>query len=585
MTDKQIIRRLWRDYIWPQKGRLLVAVFFMIILAAATAAYAWLIQFIVNEAIAIDEGKDPMENAQAYALAIVPVVLGLTAASGISMYLQRVLVNAIALNAVGDMQKQMFASAHRRDYAQFASDSTGNLISKFTSDVTAVTNSLIRTLSNLVRDSLTVIFLFATMLTLNWQLTVMILVIYPLAAWPIIEISKRMRGNATDVQAHIGKITSDLKESFTGSRMIKAYGLEASENKRLGHAFDKRIKLYLDLVTNQARVDPILEVMGGLAIAGVFIFGVYQFTIGQTTAGAIAGVLGAIFAASPRIRALGTLSTVVQEGLASTSRIFSVIDEVPTIEDAAHAKPLVDVKGDIEFDDVSLTYADGTEALKGVTLTVEAGKTVALVGASGGGKTTLINLLPRLYDVSAGHITIDGHDIRDVTMESLRANIALVSQHVTLFDDTVAANIGFGDLNASRDDIIAAAKAADAHDFITALPNGYDTILGEDGDSLSGGQRQRVSIARAILRDAPILLLDEATSALDAESEAKVQAALERLSEGRTSLVIAHRLSTIQKADEILVMKDGEIVERGTHDSLSRKTFGIYAQLRALQNG
>jgi len=246
---------------------------------------------------------------------------------------------------------------------------------------------------------------------------------------------------------------------------------------------------------------------------------------------------------------------------------------------------LTEPKGHIRFDDVRFSYADGTEALKGVTLEAPFGKAIALVGPSGGGKSTIINLIPRLYDVSAGAVTIDGVDIRHMTLESLRQNMALVSQDVTLFDDTVAANIGFGDKAGSREDIIAAAKSADAHDFIMRLPEGYDTVLGEDGDTLSGGQRQRLSIARAILRDPQILLLDEATSALDAESESKVQAALERLSNGRTTIVIAHRLSTVQKADKIYVLDEGEIVETGTHKTLSKKKNGVYAKLRDLQVG
>lgn len=581
--DRDRAVRLWTHYIWPQKRLLFSAVFFMILLAAATAAYGLLVKYIIDSATAIEGDFSAIESAKSYAFTIIPVLIGVTAVSGFSMYMQRILANSLALNVVAELQKRMFASAHSADFAFFSREPIGNLISKFTNDVTVLSNALIRTISNLVKDSLTVLLLFATMLYMDWQLTLLILVVYPVAALPIIQISKRLRGNASDVQEHIGKITSDLKESFSGARMVKAYGLEAAENTRLGKTFDERIRLYLKLVSEQARVDPILEVFGGLAIAGVFVFGVYQVTGGQSTAGDIAGILTALLAASPRIRALGTLNNVVQEGLASLARIFEVIDETAAIVDAPNAKELNNAQGQVTLDNISFSYPDGTQALDGVSLEAKPGENIALVGASGGGKSTIINLIPRLYEASAGRLLIDGRDIRDVTLASLRQNMALVSQDVTLFNDSVAANIGFGDQAASREDIEAAARAADAHDFIMALPKGYDTIVGEDGDSLSGGQKQRLSIARAILRDAPILLLDEATSALDAESEAKVQAALERLSVGRTTIVIAHKLSTVQKADRIYVLENGQIIEDGTHMALMKKRGGTYAKLKNLQ--
>ncbi len=584
-TDKTRLKRLWQDYLWAQRGRLAVAILFMIALAAATAAYTFVVSFIVDQANTLETGADASANARRYAFAVLPVLLGITLISGLSNYAQRIYCNAIALNAVGQMQKQMFSAAHGRDFASFAREPIGNLISKFTNDVTVISNALIRALSNLIKDLLTIILTVGAMFWQSWQLTLLVILVYPLAAWPIISISKRLRGNAKEVQEHVGLITSDLKESFGGARLIKAYSLEAEETARLGKSFDKRIRLFLKLVTEQARVDPILEVLGGLAIAGVVIFGVYLVTAGTATAGAIAGVLTGLLVLSPRIRALGTLNNVVQEGLAALTRIFSVIDERPVITDAPGAPDAGDVRGEVAFDNVTFTYDDGTQALGGISLRITAGETIAFVGASGGGKSTLINLVPRLYDVSSGTVTLDGIDIRRLSLTSLRRNMALVSQDVTLFNDSAAANIGFGDLSASREEIIEAAKRADAHDFISALPRGYDTVIGEDGDTLSGGQKQRLSIARAILRDAPVLLLDEATSALDAESEAKVQAALDRLANGRTTLVIAHRLSTVQKADRIYVLGNGKIIETGTHKTLSQKRGGTYAKLWGLQTG
>jgi subfamily B ATP-binding cassette protein MsbA len=582
MTDRQRISRLWRDYIWPQKTRLFCAVFFMALFAAATAGYVYLIQLIIDAATTLDSDGSAIDNAKRYAAIILPVILGLTFASGIGGYIQRILTNSIALNTVGQMQTQMLHAAHRRDFAQSEAEATGELIAKFTNDVSVVSAGLVRVLGNLIKDLLSVIFVIAIMLHLNWQLSVF-MVIFGLALLPIITISKRLRGNAKEVQEHIGVMTAQLKESLSAAKLVKTYGLETHEQTRLNASFKTRIELYLKLVTQQARVDPILEVVGGLVIAAVVIFGVWQFGTGTATGGQIAGVLGGLLILAPRLRALGTLNNVIQESLSSVGRIFEIIDTEPQLTDAIISTKLDVTDGEIELVNVGFTYPDGTAALNALTLTAEAGKTTALVGPSGGGKSTIMNLIPRLYDVKDGLIRIDGQDVREVSQASLRQNIAIVSQEAVLFNDTIAANIGLGDLNADRDAILSAAKSADAHGFISALPDGYDTVLGEDGAGLSGGQRQRLSIARAILRDAPILLLDEATSALDTQSEAKVQAALETVSQGRTTLVIAHRLATIQKADKIYVIDGGRVVESGTDADL-RKRGGVYASLKHAQN-
>lgn len=587
ITDRQRIARLWRDYIWPQKGQLFIAIIFMALFAAATAGYIYLIQLIIDAANSLDASETnsgtAITNAKRYAAIVLPAVLGLTLAVGLGGYIQRIMTNAIALNAVGKMQTQMLHAAHARDFAQSQSEPTGELIAKFTNDVSVVSAGLVRVLGNLVRDILTVIFAIIVMINVNWQLSLFML-IFGLALWPIIEISKKLRGNARDVQEHIGVMTAELKESLGAAQLVKTYGLEAREQTRLDHSFAERVRLYLKLVTQQARVDPIMELIGGLVIAAVVIFGVWQFGSGTATGGQIAGVLGGLLILAPRLRALGTLNNVIQESLSSLGRIFDVIDTEPTLTDAIITTELDIANGQVDLIDVAFTYADGTMALQGLTLTAEAGKTTALVGPSGGGKSTIMHLIPRLYDVSDGHVLIDGQNVREVSQASLRKNIAVVSQEAVLFNDTIAANIALGnlerDLDADRDAIIHAAKAADAHGFISRLPDGYDTVLGEDGAGLSGGQKQRLSIARAILRDAPILLLDEATSALDTESEAKVQAALETLTEGRTTLVIAHRLATIKNADKICVIQDGRVVESGT-DAELKKRAGVYAGLSA----
>ncbi|MEP6343464.1 MAG: ABC transporter ATP-binding protein [Maricaulaceae bacterium] len=578
-TDRSRIKRLWLNYMAPQKGTLIIAFIFMIILAATQSAYVYFIRYVIDFASNLSGSENASTATQSFVKIIVPSLIVLTLISGLTMFAQTVLTNKVALNTVAGLQKDMAKSAHGADYAFFNQSTVGDLLSRFTNDMQAVTHALLRSLSNLLKDVMTILAVLTMMFWMAPKLSALILIVYPLAAWPIVRLSKTLRGNASAAQAHMGTLTSQLDESFSGARMVKTYGLEAHETQRLDKSFQERVRLYLKLVTNQARVDPLMEVFGGLAIAGIFAVGVYLVASGQSTGGTVAAILGAVLILAPRLRALGTLNNVVQEGLSALGRIYDVIDETPQITNRENAIELSNPQGDISLETVSFAYAD-EQVLDSVSLEAKPGETVALVGPSGGGKTTLFNLIPRLYDVQSGAVKIDGTDIKQLTLESLRRHIALVSQDVTLFNDSVAYNIGLGDKDATKDNIISAATAANAHDFITALPQGYDTIIGEDGDNLSGGQKQRLSIARALLRDAPILLLDEATSALDTESEAKVQAALSRLRAGRTTLVIAHRLSTIEQADRIYVLDKGRIIESGTHKALLKKK-GLYAKLHA----
>lgn len=574
--DKTLLRRLWTNYLAPQSGRLVLAAAYMAIYAAATAAYLFVVQIVIDSATAGGGIED-------YVRIILPFAIGVPFISATTNYLQRITTNHIALSAVAEMQTDMFDASLDVDLAAFSAEPSGTLISRFVSDVGIVSGGLIRVIGNLVRDVLVVIFVVAGMLWQSWQLSIA-LVIFILALAPLIALSQKMRGSATDAQAHVGRITSELKESFDGARLVRAYGLEDRERSRLGESFATRIRLFLKLVSQQARVDPILEILGGFAIAAVMIFGVWLMSANAITGGEIAAVLTGVFMLAPKLRALGTMNNVVQEMLASLSRIFSIIDLRSNVIETSDAAQLTDIAGHVELRDVKFIYADGTQALRGVSINASPGERIALVGPSGGGKSTILNLVPRLFDATSGDVLIDGHNVRELTLASLRQNIALVSQHVTLFSESVADNIALGRKGATRAQIIAAAEAADAHDFISSLPDGYDTVLGESGDTLSGGQRQRLSIARALLRDAPILLLDEATSALDAESESKVQAALERLSEGRTTIVIAHRLSTIAGADRVYVIEKGLVVEEGTEAEL-RQSQGVFARLKSLQDG
>ena len=510
--------------------------------------------------------------------------ISLAAVRGVSLYFQTLQTNRLALTVMQDLQNAMFIKLVHADFARLQSEPVGGLVSRFTNDITLLRETLVRLSNNLLRDTMTVIWAIAWMLYLDWMLTLLVLVVYPLAAWPVIKIGQRLRKTSAQAQSQMGEVTSQLEESFSGTRMVKTYGLEDYEAARADKSFFERLKFLFSITENKARVDPILEVVGGIAFAGLVGFAGWRLLGGETSVGNILGVLTGIGVMSPAIRAIGTLSAVVQEGFAVLDRVFHLLDEDNQVAAALEAPALAVKTGRVDIDHVSFNYADGTAALRDVSLHADAGKTIALVGPSGSGKSTILNLIPRLYDPQAGAVRIDGTDIRSVSLASLRRHIALVSQDVTLFDDSVAANIGFGRLDADREAIIAAAKAADAHDFIIALPEGYDSPVGPRGSNLSGGQRQRLSIARAILKDAPILLLDEATSALDTESEQRVQAALERLSAGRTTLVIAHRLSTVRSADWIYVMQAGGIQEQGRHDELIAQD-GLYAKLCRLQFG
>jgi len=420
------------------------------------------------------------------------------------------------------------------------------------------------------------------MIWFDWLLTVIVLGVYPLAMRPIISIGKRQRKQSSHLQEDMADVTAMMNETLQGSRMVRAYGLEDHETSRLNKAFDGLFNRILRLELGRARIDPILEVLGGLAVAGVIAVAGWRVVNGHMQVGDVAGFITALLMLVQPVRGLGTLNAIVEESAAALNRIFALLETSPTISNPKKPQPLPKIKGQVIFDQVSFQYGD-VAALSNVSLTAKPGDTLALVGPSGAGKTTVINLLPRLMDRQSGAIEIDGVDIKEFCLDDLRGMMALVSQDAVLFNDTIRNNIRLGRLDATDEEVEAAARDAAAHDFITAQPQGYDTLVGEAGSRLSGGQKQRIAIARAMLKNAPILLLDEATSALDASSEQQIQEALARLSVGRTTLVVAHRLATVQNADQILVMDGGKIVETGHHASLMKKD-GLYAKLCALQH-
>jgi subfamily B ATP-binding cassette protein MsbA len=569
-----LVHRLMREFLRPYAGEMTLALICMAVVASSTAANAWLLQPMLDQ-IFVDR-----EASLLYVIPEVVVVLAL--AKGLAAFGQNVLMTNVGTRVVSDIQVSLFARLMRADIAFFHANPSGTLISRFTNDANLLRSATTDVLAGIGKEAVTALFLVVLMFYQDWRLAILAFIVFPTALMPVARIGRRMRRVSANTQAEVGQFTTLLSQTFQGARHVKAYGMEDYETARARAIIERLFSLVRRATRTRAIGSPMMETLGGLAAALVILYGGHQVISGVRTPGSFFSFMGALLLAYQPLKSLAGLNTTLQEGLAAADRIFALIDTEPDIREAPGAGPLVVARGEIEFTDVHFGYANGAMALDGLSLKVPAGKTVALVGPSGAGKSTILNLIPRFYDVASGAVRIDGADVRDVTLPSLRGAIALVSQEVTLFDDTVRANIAYGRFTASEDEIVAAAKAAAADDFIRGLPQGYDTMVGEHGVKLSGGQRQRLAIARAMLKNAPILLLDEATSALDTESERLVQSALKSLMHGRTTLVIAHRLSTVVDADLICVVDGGRIIEWGTHAELQRRD-GAYARLYKLQ--
>jgi ATP-binding cassette, subfamily B, bacterial MsbA len=572
---RSLLRRFVSEWLRPRWRELIVVALLIGALAAATGAYPLVIKF----------SFDTLLNGNvAYLPYVLAAIVGITIARSVFLYLTTVATQRIVLRMSADIQKKAFSHLMSADFARLSRDAPGRLMSKLTNDIGFIQQAALAGVNTVIRDTLSVIALIGSMFYLDWVMSLVVLGVYPFAAIPITVIARKLRTNASRTQTELGGLTSLLSEKLASARLIKTFRLETYASQRLDLSFDKVFRLRLKAVSNKAWLESILEALGGVAVAGVIWLAYWRIANGTSTVGDFMGFTTALLMSAQPIRAVGSLVAKVQEGLAAVDSLYGLLDEKPAVVDRPGAMPLAVSAGRIVFDDVSFRY-EGNGALPAVedfSLAVPGGQTIAFVGRSGAGKSTVINLVPRLFDVTAGSIKIDGQDLRDVTVASLRNNISIVSQDVTLFDDTIRANIALGRLDAPQHEIVAAAKAAAAHDFIMGQPNGYDTQIGDRGSRLSGGQRQRIGLARAILKNAPILLLDEATSALDTESEELVQDALKNFTKGRTTLVIAHRLSTIESADLICVMEDGTIVETGKHHELLSRG-GAYARLARAQ--
>ncbi len=569
-----LVSRLAREHVRPYLRRLVFAMLCMILVAGATAAFAWLMEPVLNEIF---------EKKNRTMLVVLPVVMmAVFVVKGFAGYGHSMLMRYVGQRIVADLQIRLFSHLMPADLAFFHNTATGELIARLTSDVRLVRGAVLIALTGMVKESFTAVFLIGVMFYQNWPLALSASFVFPIAILPVLRIGRRMRKYSSKTQAKIGLLTAILDETLQSVRHIKAYGMEEHEIRRATGAVEQVFRMIRKKVRIRSLATPIMETLSGFAIAVVILYGGWQVIEGQTTTGAFFSFITALLLAFNPVKVLASLNANLQEGLAAAQRLFALLDTAPEITDRPGARPLAVSGGAIAFDDVRFTYARDAPALEGVSLVVPAGKTAALVGPSGAGKSTILNLIPRFYDVAAGSIRIDGADVRDVTLASLRRAVALVTQEVTLFNDTVRANIAYGRPDADDDEIETAARNAAADEFINALSDGYDTMVGEHGVKLSAGQRQRIAIARAMLKDAPILLLDEATSWLDSESERLVQQALGRLMQGRTTLAIAHRLSTVIGADIIYVVENGRVVESGTHAELLAKS-GAYARLYDLQ--
>lgn len=569
-----LVKRLVRIYLRPFATRIAVALVLMILSSALTASFAKLMEPVMDDVL----GARQAHLVVPFGLAIFAIFF----LNGLITYGYTVMMNLVGESIVANIQRDLFSSFLGLDLKFFHDNPSGQLVARVINDVNMVRAATADSIVGIGKSFLTLIFLVTLMFMQDWKLAMMTACVFPLAGAFVSKLGRKLRKISRGIQSEIGNLTDMLSQIFLGIRQVKAYGMEDYERERASAAIWRVRMLLFKGVRIGNLSTPMNETLLGLALMSVVIYGGFQVVNQHLTVGELMSFITAFALSYEPLKRLAKLNNNLQMGLGAADRIFEMMDSQPTITDRPGAKALTTRQPEIVFEQATFSYGpDEVSALNGLSFTAHAGKVTALVGPSGSGKTTALNMVPRFYDVTGGRVLVDGQDVRDLTLESLRRHVALVSQDITIFDDTVRANIAYGRLDASDAEIEQAAKFAAADEFVRAMPQGYETRLGEAGVKLSGGQRQRIAIARAMLRDAPILLLDEATSALDNESERLIQMSLDKLQRGRTTLVIAHRLSTIRNADLIVVFDKGRVAEQGKHDELLALN-GIYARMYAM---
>jgi len=567
-------KRLLR-YAAPYRGRLVVAVIAMVVYAAGSVGLARLIKPIFDQVLV------RQQDVQLVSV----LILVAYAVKGVGAYVSGYVMTDVGQRVVRDLRNQLFGHILGQSTAFFSRRTSGQLISRITNDVNQIQQAVSETLADLIRESITVVGYAGYLFVTDWRLALVCMTAAPLVVYPLVRLGQRVRRTTRRGQEELEHVTHLAAEGFTGHRIVKAFGAEARETSRFSRASELLYRTNMKITSALSALPPLMEFIGGVAAVGALWYGSREIALKQITPGDFTSFLAAAFLMYGPVKKLSRVNAGLQQAIAAAHRIFEMLDTHSEVREKPGALALPRHRDRVEFRHVSFAYDDASSrpVLDDVSFAVRAGQMIALVGLSGAGKTSLVNLIPRFYDVTAGEILIDGVDIRGVALRSLRDQIALVTQETVLFDDTIAANIAYGAPNAPREEIEAAAKAAHAHEFIVEAPGGYDARIGERGQRLSGGQRQRLAIARAILKNCPLLILDEATSSLDAESELLVQDALANLMRNRTTFVIAHRLSTVRRADLIVALDEGRIVEIGTHDELVGRPGGVYAKLYALQ--
>jgi subfamily B ATP-binding cassette protein MsbA len=570
------LRRLL-TYSRPYRGRFAAALSAMLLYAAASAFVAYLVKPIIDNIL-------PAQGGWSFRI-WAALILGTYLLKGLGSYFSTYLMTDVGQRVVRDLRNALFRHTLDQGASFFSRRTTGQLMSRITNDVNQVQQAVSETLGDIIRESLSVVGYAGAMFYYEWRLALVSIVGAPVVVYPLVRLGQRVRRSTRRSQEHLEDLSHVTAEAFTGHRIVKAFGAEAHEAERFGAASERLYRTNLKITSTVSVMPPIMEFLGGLAIVGLLWYGQNRIATSETTTGSFIGFIFAAFMMYTPIKRLSRVNANLQQAIAASTRIFEILDTHSEVKERPDAKPLQGLRHEIEFRDVTFAYDDGAgkTVLKNVTFGAKAGQAVAIVGLSGAGKTTLVNLVPRFFDVTGGAILIDGVDIRDFTLKSLRDQVGIVTQDTVLFDDTIANNIAYGARGAARAQIEEAARAAHAHEFIEEFPLKYETRIGERGQRLSGGQRQRLAIARALLKNSPILILDEATSSLDAQSELLVQDALANLMRNRTSFVIAHRLSTVRRADAIVALERGRVAEIGRHEELLARAGGVYAKLYALQ--